>query len=149
MKGYSVLVAEDDDSDFFILQRAIQKANFEPPVFRVTEGQQAVDYLAGMTPYSDRIAYPTPSLLLLDLKMPLRHGFDVLRWIRLEAPPAVRLLPTVLLSSSSRIDDVELGYRLGANAFLTKPATVESMIEMMRAIEAFWIRQNCFPARQN
>lgn len=107
-----------------------------------------MDYLAGTSPFSDREAYPFPFLLLLDLKMPLKHGCDVLRWIRTEAPATVRLLPTLLLSSSSRAEDVELGYQFGANAFLTKPTTVEAMVAMVRAIESFWINQNCFSDRR-
>jgi CheY-like chemotaxis protein len=148
MKRFGVLVAEDDDGDFFILQRALKKAQFKHPVFRATNGQETVDYLAGVTPYSDRLAYPLPSLLLLDLKMPLKHGFDVLRWIRTQAPATVRLLPTLVLSSSSRVDDVELAYQLGANAFLTKPTTIESMVQTVRAIEDFWVAQNCFSDRR-
>jgi CheY-like chemotaxis protein len=148
MKKFVMLVAEDDDGDFFILQRALLKAPFVHPVLRVTNGQEAIDYLAGTTPYSDRLAYPLPSLFLLDLKMPLKHGFDVLRWLRTESPITIRLLPTLILSSSGRREDVELGYQLGANAFLTKPTTVEAMVEMMRSIEAFWINQNCFSDSQ-
>ena len=149
MKNFVVLVAEDDDGDYFILERAFKKAQFTHPVFRATDGQSAVDYLAGGNPYSDRQAYPFPSLLLLDLKMPLKHGFDVLRWIRTEAPATVRLLPTILFSSSSRPEDVERGYQLGANGFLTKATTVEAMVETIRAIESFWINQNCFSDRRS
>ena len=138
------MVAEDDDGDYFLLERSLKKSHFECPIFRATNGQEVVDLLAGVSPYSDRTAYPFPSLLLLDLKMPLRHGFDVLRWMRTESPAAVRLLPTLLLSSSSRTADVELGYQLGANGFLTKPTTVEAMVEMVKAVEAYWIKQNQF-----
>ena len=149
MKKFVVLVAEDDDGDFFVFQRAITKAGFHHPVFRVTDGQGAEDYLAGSNPFSDRFAYPFPSLLLLDLKMPVKHGFDVLRWLRTEAPVHCRLLPTLLLSSSSRPDDVELGYQLGANGFLTKPTSTEGMVGMIQAIAAFWVNYNSFSDRQS
>ena len=147
MKQFAVLVAEDDDGDYFIFERALKKAPFTQPVFRVRDGQTAVDYLAGGTPYSDRVTHPFPSLLLLDLKMPLKHGFDVLRWLRTEAPTTARLLPTIVLSSSNRCEDVERAYQLGANGFLTKATTVEGMVEMVRSIESFWVNQNCFSDR--
>ena len=149
MKKFVVLVAEDDDGDYFLFQRAVTKASFAHPMFRVTDGQAAVDYLAGSNPFSDRLAYPFPSLLLLDLKMPLKHGFDVLRWLRTEAPVNCRLLPTLLLSSSNRPDDVELGYQLGANGFLTKPTSTEGLVDMIRSIEAYWVNHNSFSDRRS
>jgi DNA-binding response OmpR family regulator len=143
MSTHTILIAEDDDGDYFILQRALLKAQFTNPVHRVTNGQEAVDYLVGANPYSDRMKYPMPTLLLLDLKMPIKHGFDVLRWIRQEAPTPTGLLPTIIFSSTSRTEDVDLGFKLGANGFLTKPTTMVAMVETIRAIDAYWIKLNC------
>ena len=142
MKNHAILVAEDDENDFFLLERAIKKASLSMPVRRVKNGEEAVYYISGISTYSDRTAYPVPLLLLLDLKMPVKHGFDVLRW-RKENKQAASL-PVIIFSSSNRPDDVRLAYELGANAFLTKPASMEAMVESIQAIEAFWIRKNCF-----
>ena len=73
-----ILIAEDDDNDFFLLDRAVKKASIHNPLHRVVNGQEVINYLSGITPYSDRTAYPFPYLVLLDLKLPLLHGFDVL-----------------------------------------------------------------------
>ena len=142
VRKFTILVAEDDDGDFFILQRAVAKAKFSHPIFRSPDGQSAIDYLAGSNPFSDRLAYPFPSLFILDLKMPLKHGFEVLRWLRNESPTCCRLLPTLLLSSSNHPDDVELGYQLGANAFLTKPTSTDDLVSMISSIDAFWVNHN-------
>src|SRR5579872_4629564 len=96
----TVLVAEDNEDDFFLFQRALTKAKFESPVQRVENGEEAIAYLAGEGGYDDRVKYPLPSLLLLDLKMPRRTGFEVLEWTRQH--PVYKKLPVIILTSSSQ-----------------------------------------------
>ncbi|HSI84309.1 MAG: response regulator [Candidatus Methylacidiphilales bacterium] len=138
-----LLVAEDNDDDYFLLQRAIKKANLHNPVRRAKNGQEAVDYLAGTGMYEDRIEYPFPQLLLLDLKMPLMHGFDVLSWIRKQKE--LRSLPVVIFSSSPHTEDIRKGYEWGANGYLTKSTSVAALVEVVSAIQAYWLRFNCAP----
>lgn len=73
-----ILLAEDDPNDVFFMRRALQKAQIELPMQVVSDGQQAMDYLNGEGPFSDREQHPLPALMLLDLKMPFLDGFEVL-----------------------------------------------------------------------
>jgi CheY-like chemotaxis protein len=103
----------------------------------VSHGQQAVNYLAGDGQYSDRGRYPIPALVLLDLKLPVKMGTEVLRWI--QAQPALAKLIVVVLTSSSDSSDIRRAYDLGARSYLVKPVALEKRLEMARAIKAYWL----------
>src|SRR5438445_8502073 len=115
-----ILLAEDDENDVLLLKRAFAAAEIRNPLFVARDGQEVIDYLAGAGNFANRTEYPIPSLVLLDLKMPKRSGMDVLQWLR--AQPVLRCLPVVIFSSSPHRHDIERAYRLGANAFVVKPA---------------------------
>jgi CheY-like chemotaxis protein len=136
-----ILVAEDSADDFFILERACQKAGLTHPLRRAEDGQQAIAYLSGTGVFSDRAAYPMPCLLLLDLKMPFKSGFDVLLWVR--SQPTLKTLPALILSSSRDPGDIHRAYEWGANAFLSKPTSIDAMVECMKTTGAFWLKHNC------
>jgi CheY-like chemotaxis protein len=136
----SVLIVEDSLDDLFILKRAFRLAGTPNEFHHVENGQQAIDYLAGIGPYSDRSAYPLPSLVLLDLKLPVKHGLEVLEWIKKQ--PSCQGIIVVILTSSSEDKDVSRAYDLGANAFLVKPTSAEKLTEIVRALDVFWLRHN-------
>src|SRR6266487_2461384 len=115
-----ILVAEDLDDDVQILKRAFIRAGVNVPLRFVTDGQKVIDYLKGDGAFANRTDYPMPTLLLLDLKMPGLHGFDVLEWLRLQ--PGLRRLLVVVFTSSSQPEDVNRAFELGANSYLVKPA---------------------------
>src|SRR5438445_4742341 len=94
-----VLVADDDENDVFLLRRAFQKAGLPHRLIHVRDGQEAINYLGGETSQNGT----KPKLFLLDLKMPLVDGFDVLRWLR--ARPEKNSLPVVVLCSSTLTAD--------------------------------------------
>jgi CheY-like chemotaxis protein len=107
----------------------------------VHDGQETIHYLKGENGFSNRNAHPMPFLLLLDLKMPKLDGFDVLRWVKTQ-PVLKRLLVTVL-TSSTEPSDVNRAYDLGANSYLVKPAVAESLVDIVKKIESYWIKANC------
>ena len=138
----TILQVEDDPNEVFFLQRALNRAAVANPVHVVTDGQQAIDYLKGEGKFADREQFPMPCLVLLDLKLPFVMGFEVLSWIRQQPGMTV---PVVILSSSAEDADMATAYRLGANAFLTKPSAVSELEDMVRAIKAFWLTHNSLP----
>ena len=137
-----ILQVEDDPNDVFLLQRAMKKAGVPNPVQIVTDGQQAIDYLRGAGKFADRGKFPFPCLVLLDLKLPYVMGLDVLRGIRKETGTA---LVVVILTASREDADIAAAYRLGANAFLTKPSEANKLKDMVKAIMDFWLTHNTLP----
>jgi CheY-like chemotaxis protein len=139
----TILLAEDDPNDAKLIRRALVKARCANPLQTVSDGEQAIAYLSGTAPYEDRQQHPLPILLLLDLKMPKKNGFDVLHWIR--SQPILKRLPVVVLTSSSVPQDVNKAYEAGSNSYLVKPVDSEALVDMLKTIELYWIVSNVRP----
>jgi CheY-like chemotaxis protein len=131
----TLLIAEDDDNDFLFLRRAFAAEKFEVQVQRACDGAEAIEYLCGENHFADREAYPLPNLLLLDLKMPRKNGFEVLAW--LEEHPELESLPIVVFTSSEEPADVEQAYDLGVSGYLVKPSSYLSYPEIVRTLREF------------
>jgi CheY-like chemotaxis protein len=138
-----ILQVEDDPNDAFLLQHAMKRIGMSHPVQVASDGQQAIDYVRGAGKYADREKFPLPCLVLLDLKLPYVMGLEVLRCIRKEHGAA---LPVIILTASAENTDIAAAYRLGANAFLTKPSEAIRLQEMMKAVKDFWLTHNNVPA---
>jgi CheY-like chemotaxis protein len=131
---------EDDPNDVLLMERAFRRAEM-PSGFQIArDGEQAVAYLSGAGEFSDRTRTPLPTLVLLDLKLPRQSGFEVLRWMR--AQPGLRRIPVLILTSSKEKHDIARCYELGANAFLLKPAAFNDLVDLVKAIGAFWMIAN-------
>jgi CheY-like chemotaxis protein len=137
-----ILQVEDDPNDVFFLKRAMEKAEVETAVQVVVDGQEAIDYLKGVGRFADRQLFPFPCLVLLDLKLPYVMGLDVLKWIRSRP---LGFLPVLIFTASAEPADVATAYRLGANAFLTKPSETNKLEDLVRAINNFWLLHNRLP----
>ncbi|MDI1484185.1 response regulator [Polyangium sp. y55x31] len=135
-----VLVVEDDSTDVLMIRRAFKKAQLVNPLHIVDNGDTAVEYLAGRTPYDDRGAYPLPALILLDLKLPRRSGLEVLEWLRQQ--PGLKRLPVVVLTSSMESNDVRKAYDLGCNSYLVKPVNFEGLLDAVKALGVYWLILN-------
>jgi DNA-binding response OmpR family regulator len=124
------LLVEDNDDDLFFLRYALQKARIPHTLHVVTDGRKAIEYLSGAGEFSDRTAFPPPTLVFLDLKLPSTSGFDVLTWMRTE--PAVSNIPVVVLAGSDEERDKVRALELGARSYLVKPPqgdVLRSLIE--------------------
>jgi CheY-like chemotaxis protein len=139
----TILLVEDARNDVFFLQYAFQAAGINNPLQVVDDGQQAIDYLAGIGKFANRAQYPLPCLMVLDLKLPVKMGLDVLRWIRQQ--PALQTLLVIVLSSSRDAYDIDEAYRLGARSFLVKPLSMGERLEVAKAIKHYWLGLNEFP----
>jgi CheY-like chemotaxis protein len=123
-----VLLAEDDENNILLLEWAFEKVQLPAPLKVVRNGQQAIDYLNGDGPYADRARFPFPALLLLDLQMPVRDGFEVLNWRA--GQPQLRSLPVIVLSSSVSASDIKNALALGATAYRVKPLGLASLVSI-------------------
>jgi CheY-like chemotaxis protein len=142
MTSGSILLVEDNENDVIFMKRMMRVAQVNCPLRVVTNGQEAIDYLAGTAKFADRAQFPLPTLVLLDLKLPQKSGLEVLHWIRHN--PAHQTLVVLILSTSREPGDIERAYRLCANAYLVKPHDVGQLAELMKSIKAFWLTFNEF-----
>ena len=132
----TILLAEDNEDDIFILARALKSAGLSAPVHICRDGREVLDYIEGQAEFADRDRFPFPRMLILDIKMPKVTGLEVLRFVRNH--PACAVIPSIILTSSSHPNDVKAAFELGANAYFTKPATPEGMRDLLTLIHKFW-----------
>ena len=140
-----ILLAEDDENDVFIMRRSLEKALIVNPLVVVRDGVEAVNYLKGM----GTAAAGTPRLplvTLLDIKMPRMGGFEVLEWIRKQAP--LNRVIVVMFSSSRHPADVARAYDLHANSFLVKRSSIEETTDLLRTMHNYWFCWNEKPNLQ-
>lgn len=143
MNEAPLLLVEDDPNDVSLIWHAIDKAELRNPLRVVQDGEHAIDYLAGRGIYADRRLYPIPALMLLDLKLPRKSGFEVLRW--LQEHPELRSILVIAMSSCRAQVDIDRAYELGVHSYLMKPKRWEDMIELIRALGEYWLRHNARP----
>ena len=94
----TILLVDDNEDDIFFSKHALREAQITNPYQTVTDGKEAIDYLSGAGKFADRTQFPLPGLMLLDLKMPRKTGFDVLQWVREQTH--LRTLPIIILTTS-------------------------------------------------
>jgi len=132
-----ILLAEDNEDHVILTKRAFKMAGLLNPLYTVENGEEAIAYLKGEGKFANRSEYPLPTLLLLDLKMPGKNGFDVLQWLR--GQPTLSALRVVVLTTSDEIHDVNRAYQLGANSFLTKPVDFRDFVQLSSAVKGYWL----------
>ena len=138
-----ILLVEDDPNDVILMQRAIMKGKVLNPLQVISDGEQAIHYLRGKGIYADRNKFPLPVLILLDLKLPRKDGFEVLKWIKSRSE--LTSIPVVILTSSERSEDIQEAYDLGANSYLVKPVDAEDMVKLFATLELYCIITNVRP----
>lgn len=139
----NILLVEDDPNDALLVTKAFQKTLAGIPLVVVPNGQEAVNYLKGDGRYTDRATYPFPDIVLLDLKMPLMNGFEVLRWIRQQ--PRLKRLPVIVLTGSVQDSDARMAYEVGANSYVIKPTDFNRLLETMKVLGSFWLEGTKLP----
>ena len=138
----TILLVDDSENDLLLMRTAFQKAACNVALQEVHDGVEAIAYLNGGGAYRDRNQFPLPAVMLLDLNMPKKDGFDVLNWVR--AQPGLKRISITILTASLRPEDVERAFDSGAHSFLVKPATVAELVAMIRSM-CDWLQYNHFP----
>ncbi len=139
-----MLLVDDSPDDVLLILLALARAGIAHSLIVVPDGEKAIQYLKGETPYADREAFPLPQLVLLDLAMPRLGGFEVLDWVRHQ--PQLTHLPVIVLTGSSLLADAKRAYQMGASSFLTKPADLTELTLALREMADFWLRRSQLPA---
>ncbi|MGH8223925.1 MAG: response regulator [Woeseiaceae bacterium] len=135
-----ILLVEDNPKDEELTLRALKKSNVLNPVVVARDGAEALDYLFVRGKYAERDATLQPQVVLLDLKLPKINGLEVLKAIR--ADQRTRLLPVVILSSSTEDQDLISSYDLGANSYVRKPVDFAQFLEAARRLGLYWLVLN-------
>ncbi len=139
-----MLVADDDENDLHMIARALPRDEPACPVRFLHDGAEVLDYLYARGQFAQPVP-ERPGLLLLDLHMPRRNGWDVLREVKGDA--CLRSIPIVIFSSSDREPDIRSCYELGATAYVVKPVDPAAFRQAVERIQAFWILCNRTPER--
>lgn len=128
-----ILLVEDDDNDIRITQRALARSSMLAHIEVVRDGQAALDYVQGKPPYVGR---RRPELVLLDISLPKVNGMEVLR--SMKSDPALRPIPVLMLTTSSRPEDVATAYAHGANGYVCKPIHFARFVEVVADLSEYW-----------
>lgn len=140
MKNKIILLVEDNPDDVKLTMRALKKNNILNEVVLASDGVEALDYLFGTGKFSQRDTSIPPQLILLDLKMPKVDGLEVLQRIR--ADERTKLLPVVILTTSSEDKDRIESYNLGANSYIRKPVDFNQFSEAVQQLGLYWLVLN-------
>ncbi len=140
MNSRNILLVEDNPDDVALTQRALRKNDIANQLIIARDGAAALDYLHGTGAYAGRDPRELPALVLLDLKLPKLDGMEVLRELRAHEP--TRLLPVVVLTSSTEETDLRRCYLLGCNAYVRKPVDFNQFAEAVRELGLFWLVLN-------
>ena len=114
------------------------------PIQSVSHGDKALARLDGIGEYENRVRFPLPSFILLDLKLPGMSGLQLLKWIRTRRD--LRLIPVVILTHSADAADVKSAYEAGANSYLLKPADRNEIYRVVDVIQKYWLEHNVTPS---
>lgn len=136
MSQFTVLLVEDDLNDIFLVKRAFKRAQVTNPLQVVTDGAEAIQYLQGKGKYADRRTYPLPKLIVMDIRMPRKTGFEVLEWVKNDGQ--LKRIPIIIVSSSDSPQEINRAYELGANAYMIKPMDFKSVENLFQSITHYW-----------
>ena len=133
----TILIVDDDENDIFFVKRAFTEINVHCTFQMLKNGQEVIDYLSGHGEYANREKHPLPIMILMDLKMPIMDGFEVLTWLR--SRPGLKVIPAVVFSSSDLPTDITRAYELGANSFMTKSVTYDGLLLKLQTLSRYWL----------
>ena len=135
-----ILLVEDNPDDVDLALNALERYHMANRIHIVRDGAEALDYLFVREAYAGRDVNHTPRVILLDLKLPLVDGLEVLRQIKTD--PRTQSVPVVVMTASREEQDIVESYRLGVNSYIVKPVDFEQFTEALRIIGLYWLLLN-------
>jgi CheY-like chemotaxis protein len=140
---HTILLIEDSPEDYEATVRALRRSGLANPIQRCEDGDEALDYLHRRGRYQDPKLSPAPSIILLDLNLPGTDGRDVLSEIKTHA--SLRLIPVVVVTTSTDERDIERCYTAGANSYIKKPVDLEGFMQAVQRLKEFWFEVVVLP----
>ena len=137
-----IVIADDDEDDRALIADAFNDSKFAHPFAFVENGEELLKYLHGAAPYQGR---PMPGLILLDLNMPRMDGRTAL--LHIKSDVKLRSIPVIVLTTSNGEEDIHKTYDLGISAYIPKPSTYNGLIELVEALNNYWLRFVSLPVR--
>lgn len=138
-----ILLVEDNEDDIILTEEAFAVARVMNSINSVRDGEAALAYLRQEGPYKDAVR---PGLVLLDINMPKKNGFEVLEAIKTD--PRLQSLPVIMLTTSEREEDIVRSYTYGACSYVRKPVSLEQFIDVVRKFELYWTLISLVPGRR-
>ena len=140
LKEVEILLVEDNPNDVELALRALKKHNLTNNVHVVKNGAEALEYIFGTGAYAGRDVNNKPKVVLLDLKLPKVDGLEVLR--RIKADERTKVIPVVVLTSSTEERDIIESYQLGVNSYIVKPIDFDKFIDAVSELGLYWLLLN-------
>ncbi len=131
-----LLMADDDEDDCLLMKEAVREVFRKNNFFCLPNGQELMDYLLRRGIYTDKEQFPPPDIILLDLNMPGKNGFDTLKEIK--EHPQLRAIPVLIFSTARDQAQIELCYKLGANSYITKPMSFDQLLKTVQCVSDYW-----------
>lgn len=141
-----ILLVEDNPDDEELTTRALRKSNIANEIIVAHDGQEAIDYLFCEGKHADSDQTHRPAIVLLDLKLPKLSGLDVLK--RMRADSRTKLIPVVVLTSSSEDEDMLKSYESGANSYVRKPVAFGDFANAVSQLGLYWMLLNQEPPQK-
>ncbi len=138
-----VLLVEDDKVDVMTVQRAFKKNKITNPLFVVSNGEEALEYLHRTGPYSDPASAPRPGIILLDLNMPVMNGLELLKILK--ADEDLKRIPVIALTTSREEEDRIESFNLSVAGYIIKPVEFDKFVEAVRLIDLYWTLSELSP----
>jgi len=139
----TILLVEDNPDHAELVMRSLGDFKVANSIIHVDDGQAALDYLNGQGEYAERLKFPLPNLVLLDLRLPKVDGLEVLREVK--ESDELKSIPVVILTTSDADRDMTRAYASGANSFLTKPVDFLEFTRLMSDLGFYWLAWNKRP----
>jgi CheY-like chemotaxis protein len=144
-RPYDILLVEDNPADVEITLEAFRRSRSGTRVSVCRDGEDALDYLFQRGRYLRGQTAPRPDMILLDLNLPKRSGFEVLEQVKQHE--SLREIPVIVLTTSDRDEDVRRCYRAGANNYLAKPVQFDDCVKLVATIQQYWLELSKLPPR--
>lgn len=136
LKPIMILMADDDEDDRLMVKEAWEDSRLANGLRFVEDGLELMDYLYSRGKYANEGSAPSPGIILLDLNMPKKNGFEALQEIK--ADPDLRRIPIIVLTTSKEEEDIFRSYDLGVSGFITKPVSLEGLAEVLKSLKNYW-----------